>query len=422
VSAEPNRLDVHLHLPSATIVKVLLTVLVVWVGVRLWPEFIFLSLSLLLAVALHPLSVHLEKRGLSRGVAVLLIGLVMVAVSSALLWVVFTSLAEQAGRLVQDYPTFRQRVMQQIPPGYAVLKKLIGQLFALPYSPQFAAQARAALAWGTSALSGVVGTFFILVLTLYLLLDGKRLYAWLLAYVPRRHRDKMAATVDGVSQVVTVYVRGQMICSGLFAVFSAIMLSAFGVPAALPLALLAGFCDVIPVVGIVIAAVPAVLLAMAVSPMVAALVAGMYIAYHVVEVYFIVPRVYGQRLRLSTLAVLLALVAGTTLQGLLGAVLVLPLVAAYPIIERIWLASYLSPEVIKDHKALARAAETGSERAVDAVLQGEKHPWEGPSATVVVTPMNGNGRRPADVADGSARAASEKAEAPRGPSGKGKDG
>jgi predicted PurR-regulated permease PerM len=391
VNGEPDRLDVHLHLPSATIVKVLLTVLIVWAGLRLWPEFIFLTLSLLLAVALHPLSLQLEKRGLSRGMAVLLIGLVMVAVSSALLWVMFTSLAEQAGRLVQDFPAFRQRIMEQIPASYGILKKVVGQLFALPYSPQFASQARAALAWGTSALSGVVGTFFILVLTLYLLLDGKRLYAWLLAYVPRRHREKMAVTVEGVSQVVTVYVRGQMIASALFMSFTAIVLSAFQVPAALPLALLAGFCDVIPVVGIVIAAVPAVLLAMAVSPVVAAAVAGLYIIYHVVEVYIIVPRVYGQRLRLSTLAVLLALVAGTTLQGLLGAVLVLPLVAAYPIIERIWLANYLSPEVIRDHKALARAAETGSERAVEAVLQGEKHPGEGPAATVVAANGNGNG-------------------------------
>ena len=77
---------------------------------------------------------------------------------------------------------------------------------------------------------------------------------------------------------------------------------------------------------------------------------------------------------------ILALVAGVTLQGLIGAVLVLPLVAAYPIIERIWLASYLAPEVVKDHSALAKAANSDShEEVVDAVLQGDKHPWEGPT-------------------------------------------
>jgi hypothetical protein len=71
--------------------------------------------------------------------------------------------------------------------------------------------------------------------------------------------------------------------------------------------------------------------------------------------------------------------AGTTLQGLIGAVLVLPLVAAYPIIERIWLAGYLGSEVLKDHRALAKLDEPGNEDAIDTVLQGERHPWEGPS-------------------------------------------
>jgi hypothetical protein len=112
-----------------------------------------------------------------------------------------------------------------------------------------------------------------------------------------------------------------------------------------------------------------------------------YVGYHVVESYFLVPRIYGARLRLSTLAVLLALLVGTTLQGLIGAVLVLPLVAAYPIIERIWLHDYLSSEVIHDHSALERAAESGSDQAVDAVLQGQRHQGER-TAEGVVLPSN----------------------------------
>lgn len=88
------------------------------------------------------------------------------------------------------------------------------------------------------------------------------------------------------------------------------------------------------------------------------------------------PRIYGRRLQLSTLAVLLALVVGGTLQGVLGALLVLPLVAAYPIIERLWLHEYLSDEVLRDHAALERAAESGSDREVEAVLEGQKHEGE----------------------------------------------
>lgn len=63
---------------------------------------------------------------------------------------------------------------------------------------------------------------------------------------------------------------------------------------------------------------------------------------------------------------------GGTLHGVLGAILVLPLVAAYPIIERIWLHEYLSTDVITEHTALEQAAEEGSDEAVDRVLEGVK--------------------------------------------------
>jgi predicted PurR-regulated permease PerM len=213
-----------------------------------------------------------------------------------------------------------------------------------------------------------------LIISLYFVLDGRRLYAWMLAYVPRQHREKMARTVPEVTEVVFGYVRGQLLTSALFAVFCAVVLTCFGVPAALPLALLAGICDIIPVVGIVIATAPALLLSLTVSPTTAFAVTALYVGYHLLEAYVIVPRVYGKSLRLSTLSVLLALIVGGSLQGIIGAVIVLPLVAAYPIIERIWLKGYLAPEVIQDHSALARAAESGRDTAIDAVLNGEEHP------------------------------------------------
>jgi predicted PurR-regulated permease PerM len=334
-------------------------------------------ISLLVAVALHPVVTRLERRGVGRGTVVGAMTLLMCGVLALLITVVFTSLAEQLAKLVQDFPALRDRVDQRLPAHYPTLKRIVREIFALPSSPEVAAQLKRPLALGTVALSGVVSMFFMLVVTIYLLLDGKRLYAWLIAYIPRVHRERMAMTAEEVSGVVYAYVRGQAIGSALFTVFSGIALSVLGVPAVVPLAILAGLCDVIPVVGVILATVPAVLLALTVSPATAGIVLACYVGYHIVESYFLVPRIYGARLRLSTLAVLLALLAGHTLQGLLGAVLVLPLVAAYPIIERIWLAGYLSPEVVKDHSALSKSDADTHEAVVEAVLQGERHPWEG---------------------------------------------
>jgi predicted PurR-regulated permease PerM len=377
----PDHLHVHFHLPTRTIVKLVVAALVIWAGVRLWPEFILLLVAVLLAVALHPVVIRLEGPRLPRPRVIAVLAGVLGLVAVVLVSFVFTSLADEISKLARDFPTFRARIEENLPADHPMLKKAVGVIFSLPYSPEVAVQLKKPLVWGSTAASGGMAVFFTVILTLYFLLDGRRLYAWLIAYVPRVHRDKMAVTMEEVSAVIYAYVRGQVITSVLFFTYVAIVLHAFHIPAAFPLAILAGFCDVIPVVGIIVATLPAALLALTVSPAATAAVLSLYILYHAVESYLIVPKIYGQRLRLSTLAVLLALVAGNTLAGLIGAVLVLPLVAAYPIIERIWLAGYLSPEVLKDHRALARSAETGNESAVETVLQGHKHDWEGPTGT-----------------------------------------
>lgn len=369
--------SVALHLPLRTVLRIALSLLAGWALLRLWPEFVLLLFAVVLAVALYPMVTWLERRHISRGAAIGMIALGLLVAIVGLLALVTTSLAEQISRLIQDFPGFRARIEQRIPSSYPILKRIVAEIFALPRSPELAPKLKQPLALGSSALAVALSMLFTMVITVYLLLDGKRLYAWLIAYVPRKHRDDVAVTAAEVSVVVHAYVRGQVITSALFTVFAAIALSLFNVPAALPLAVMAGVCDVIPVIGAAIATVPAVLLAFSVSLTAGLGVTALYVLYHFVNSYYIIPRIYGSRLRLSTLAVLLALMLGTALQGLIGAILVLPFVAAYPIIERIWLVRYLNPEVIHDHGALANVTELENEEAVvESVLQGEKHAWE----------------------------------------------
>ena len=101
--------------------------------------------------------------------------------------------------------------------------------------------------------------------------------------------------------------------------------------------------------GIIATAAPAALIALSVSPTAAVAIVVVLLAYHAVENYLLIPWVYGKQLRLSTLSVLLAFLAGGILAGAFGALLALPIVAAYPIIERHWLARYLSDETVEEH-------------------------------------------------------------------------
>lgn len=368
-----SRPRTELAIPWSTIGKILVAALIVWGFLKLWLPFLVFLVAVLIAVTLSPVVSWLERRKLSHGVAVALVGLVVLGVILFFAVGVLPPLISQLLHLGENFPAYKTRVESHIPPNRPFLQEIVNEIFELPSSPEIKAWLDRPLLWGKIAVGVVAVTFFLFVLSMYLLLDGKRVYAWILAYVPRRYRARMGRTIPEVSDVVFAYVGGQIVTSILTTFVALGVLVAFRVPAALPLAILAGVADVIPIVGVVISTVPAVLMALTVSPVAATGVLVLYVLYHALETYVIVPRIYGRRLQLSTLAVLLALVVGGTLQGILGAILILPLVAAYPIIERIWLHDYLSNEVIRDHAALERAAESGSDSAVHAVLRGQKH-------------------------------------------------
>jgi predicted PurR-regulated permease PerM len=145
---------------------------------------------------------------------------------------------------------------------------------------------------------------------------------------------------------------GQLITSLLCAGYVFGMLTLLHVPNALLLAVLAGIFDVLPIIGFFPAVVPAAAVALTVAPGTAFLVFVLYFAYHLIENYFIVPKIYGNRLRLSTLTVLVACLAGALLAGVTGAIAILPIVACYPIIERIWLRPLLEPDTVTTHEAI----------------------------------------------------------------------
>jgi predicted PurR-regulated permease PerM len=368
------------QLQWATIVRVLVTCLLLWAVYELWALVITCAFSLLLAVTAEPLVDWLERRGLARGFAVLLLGACLLA--AILLTVIFIAppLSDQIQGLLHNLTGLSKSAVSKVRPVSPFLAGVLDEVFQLPHSPQVEAWLKRPLIWGEVAMEALVAGIFAFTLTLYLLYHGKRTYAWLLAYVPRGRRAKMAETLPEVSVVVLAYMRAQIITTLLFALFSFTILTLFHVPAALALALLAGFCDVIPLVGIVIATTPAVLLAFTVSHVTAGAVLMLYLLYAAFEGYVLVPKLYGHHLRLSPLVVLIALAIGGRLQGIAGALLILPLVAAYPIVERIWLSDYLGDDVLDDHSALEQASETEATAVVEAVLQGVAPSEETPAA------------------------------------------
>ena len=192
----------------------------------------------------------------------------------------------------------------------------------------------------------------VLIVAIYFVADGERVYEWLLAFLPEKHRRKMGEASEEIASVVGHYMIGQVITSVLCAVYAFLVLELLHVPNALLLAALAGIFDVLPLVGFFLFAIPAVAMALTVSPASAGLVGLLYLAYHLVENYFIVPKVYGNRLRLSTLTVLISCLAAGMVAGVVGVIIILPIVASYPIVERLWLRPYLKRDTLEKHEEI----------------------------------------------------------------------
>jgi predicted PurR-regulated permease PerM len=254
----------------------------------------------------------------------------------------------QARQLTDRLGSVQRDLIDRLPPVFARAVKSTH----IPTDPS--AIAGYAIRLGGVLVNAVLGSVVAFILTIYFLIEGRRTWQWLVAYAPRRNRQRVEETADAACAAVLHYVVGNVATSIFAGVTVLIALSLLHVPAALLLAVLAGVCDFVPVLGFIVSAVPAVLLALTVSPATAVIVAVVYASYHMAENYLIGPLVYGGQLRLSNLVVLLAFAVGAELFGIIGALLALPVAAMYPCVEDIWLRDYLARDAVDTHRRIER--------------------------------------------------------------------
>jgi putative heme transporter len=341
----------ELRIRFATLLKIALALLLVLCIVKLWPIVIVVVIAVLLAVMLDPLVRWLERRRVRRGFGIGLVAAAVFGLLLVFLAVIVPAMSKQVVELSRDLPKVAERLGREFPPAQALLGGVRGM--RLPEGPQLQAWLTRGFVAGMYAVEAITAVIFVLVVAIYLLIEGERAFQWLITFAEPRQRRKWERTAHEIGGVILAYMRGQAITCFLCGGWAYLVLTLCHVPAALALAVIAFVADLVPVVGTIVMTVPAVLLALLVGPLQALFVAGGYLLYHLVESYFIVPRIYGSQMRLSTLTVLLAVAAGGTLQGALGAVLILPFVAAYPIVERIWLREQLPDDAVARHEAMA---------------------------------------------------------------------
>lgn len=341
-----------IDISGASIARVIAALVLVWLWLQLWQLLMLVVVAIVVAVALDPVVEWLEGRRVPRGVAAASVVALLTLLVVGFFWITGSSLMAQARDLGGHIQTFREAITAKLPPFVsAALQKTRGTDLV-----DAGALAGYAVNAGRLLVAAAVVGVLALILTVYLLIEGRRTYAWLLAYAPPPHRERVHFTVMEARDKILHYAIGNVATSFFAAVVVLVALSLLHVPGALLLAVLAGLFDFVPVLGFICSAAPAILLATSRGPAVAFAVAAVYAGYHLVENYYVGPKVYGGQLRLSNLAVIIAFAVGAEIGGVVGALLALPLAALYPVIERVWLRDRLGRDAVEAHRRIERTA------------------------------------------------------------------
>jgi predicted PurR-regulated permease PerM len=188
---------------------------------------------------------------------------------------------------------------------------------------------------GVGLVNSVFAFVTILILSIFMVSSGGRYIDRFLESQDPSHRDRLRRTLDSISNAISGYVGGALVQATLAGVFAFIMLTILGAPFAGALALIVAFGDLVPVVGATIAAFLVGIVMLFVNFPVGLIVWIIYaIVYQQIENYVIQPQIQRRAVAVEPLVILVAVLFGSTLFGVPGALLAIPTAASLQIIVR----------------------------------------------------------------------------------------
>ena len=281
---------------------------------------LLLFIAIIFMSALSPLVDKLEKHKIPRALATLFFYILIIAVIGLGVASLVPPLVEQSARLVATFP----QDISQLTRGLINTSVLQPHLQALPEQ---------ILKIALGALNNIIGLLTFLVILFYLIMERKNLKKYLLFLFGQNAKEEHAEIfISKLEHKLGGWVRGQLILMLIVGFMSYLGLTFLGVEYAIPLAFLAGLLEVIPTLGPILSAIPAVLVALGGSPVLALATLALYILIQQLENNLIVPKVMSKAVGLSPLIVILALMAGFKIAGIAGAVLSIPTVLLLEVI------------------------------------------------------------------------------------------
>jgi predicted PurR-regulated permease PerM len=329
--------------PASLIAKIVLVAALV-VGALYFALFLvfevigLLFIAAFFALAIAPAVNWLDDRGLPRSAAILLVYVAIAAGIFGIGLLVVPPLVDGINDLSDDLPGYVEDLREnetfaEYDDRYDITSKLQEQAEELPNRLGDAAGTLRDVTVGV--FSRFVQLFSILVITFFLLMDGKRMLNFVSQQLSAERRRRFDRIGEDVSSAIAGYVFGNFVISVLAGLVTYVTLTILDVPFALPLAILFAFFDLVPLVGATVGGIlVGIVVAFVDFPSGVIVWAIVFIAYQQVENNLIQPYVYGQTVQLHPLVVIVAILVGGSLLGILGALIAIPVAATIQSIVR----------------------------------------------------------------------------------------
>lgn len=292
---------------------------------------VMITIAAFLATGLEPVVNWLDRHGVRRAVAVLVVSVVGLGAIAAFMAAAVPPIVDEATRLIQDAPGY----VQQLQDKHTTLGHLNTE-FHIQERLQAAADSTLSLgsvggllSFGTAVVSFTFEVVLVLVLTAYFLADFDRIKRLLYHLVPLPHRPRVEFLGDRILARTGGYILGNVFTSLIALSCQYVVLRLLGVPYAFLLAVFVGVLDLVPLVGSTLAGILVSIVTFATVSTTAGIINVIFtIVYRLVEDYAIIPRVLRRTVDVRPVVTIIAVLLGGSLFGMVGALLAVPLAAA----------------------------------------------------------------------------------------------
>lgn len=318
-----------INISTSTILRTIIVLLALVFLYLIRDIVLIIFVAVVIAAAINGPVSWLQRNKVPRLLGVLFIYLLLFLLIGLIITLIFPPLADQIRQLAAHFPSLVEKVglsLQQWWQDYDLENNL--QSFLGRISDKLTQAASSVLSTTINLFGGLISAIVILVISFYLSVQERGAKRFLVSLTPAEHQAYLAGLIDRIESKIGSWLRGQLILMLIIGLLIFIGLYSLGIKYALVLALIAALFEIVPYIGPVLAALPAIILAFIQSPLLALLTLALYVVVQQLENYLLAPQVMRKAVGLNSVVIIIALLIGGKLAGILGIILAVPVAAA----------------------------------------------------------------------------------------------